>query len=72
MGTTISIIILVLCIYSASVLVLYQHINKSATVQTINNNYIPTFSNFLVKVKKFKVNYAVLFWHYGNEFEHCQ
>ena len=69
--------ILVLHIYTASILLLYQHINWSATIYlfkliTTTTDQLLVIS--LVKVKKSKVNYTVytvLFWHYGNQFEHC-
>ena len=67
MGTSISIIILVLHIYSESILLLYQHINWSATIYlfkliTTTTDQLLVIS--LMKVKKSKVNYTVLFWHY--------
>ena len=72
MGTN---IVLILHIYSASILFLYQLVNWSVTIYllklittTIDQLLVISF----VKVKKSKVNYTVLFWNYGNEFEHCQ
>ena len=64
MGTRISITILALYIYPASILLLYQHINLSATIYlfkliTIITHQLLVVS--LVKVKKSKVNYTVLF-----------
>ena len=70
MGTSISIIILVLHIYSESILLLYQHINWSATIYLFK--LITTTTDQLLVISLVKVNYTVLFWHYGNEFEHCQ
>ena len=74
MGTSISVIILVLHIYSASILLSYQDINCSTTIYlfkliTTTTDQLLVIS--LVKVKKSKVNYTALFWHYGNQFEHC-
>ena len=72
MGTSTSIIILLLPIYSAFNCF---HINWSDTIYlfklitTITDQLFATCS---VKVKKSNVNYTVLFWHYGNEFVHCQ
>ena len=70
MGPAISVIILVLHIYSASILLLYQHINWSATIYLFKPITITT--DQLLVISLVKVNYTVLFWHYGNEFEHCQ
>ena len=70
MGLVISIIILVLHIYSAPILLLYQHINWSATIYLFK--LITTTTDQLLVISLVKVNYTVLFWHYGNEFEHCQ
>ena len=64
MGTIISIIILVLHIYSASILFLYQHINWSAITYLLKPITTATDQPlviFLVKVKEAKVNYTVLF-----------
>ena len=75
MGTNISIIILVSHIYSASILLLYQHINWSATIcllKIITATTDKLLVILLVKVKKSKGNYTVSFWHYGIEIEHCQ
>ena len=63
MGTSISIIILVLYISPASILLLYQHMNESPTVYLLN--LITTITDqllviSLVKLKKPKVNYTVL------------
>ena len=69
MGPAISVIILVLHIYSASILLLYQHINWSGTIYLFK--LIATTDQLLV-ISLVKVNFTVLFWHYGNEFEHCQ
>ena len=71
-GTSISIIILwvVLHIYSESILLLYQHINWSATIYLFKLITITT--DQLLVISLVKVNYTVLFWRYGNEFEHCQ
>ena len=62
MGTSISITILVLYIYPASILFLYQHINYSATIYlfeliTTMTDQLSVIS--LVKVKKSKVNDTV-------------
>ena len=64
MGTSISIIILVLYTYPASILLLYQHINQSATIYLIKIITTITDQLFvisLVKVKKPKVNYTLSF-----------
>ena len=64
MGTRISITVLALYIYPVSALLLYQHINLSATIylfkliRTITDQLLVVS---LVKVKKSKVNYTVLF-----------
>ena len=75
MSTSISISILVLHICSASIMFLYQHINWCATIYLFKH-IIATTDQLLaiswVKVEKSKVNYTVLLWGYGNEFEHCQ
>ena len=75
MGTSISIIILVLHIYSASILLLYQYINWSTTIYLFKLIVATTDQLLvisLVKVKKSKVNYTVLFLTYDNEVEHSQ
>ena len=75
MGISISIIMLVSHIYSASMLFLYQYINWSGTFylfKPIRTTTDQILAISLVKVKKSKGNYTELFWHYDNEFEHCQ
>ena len=66
MGT----IIVVLHIYSESILPLYQHINWSATIYQFK--LIATTTDQHLVISLVKVNYTIFFWHYGNEFEHCQ
>ena len=64
MGTSISIIILVLYIYSAPILLLYQNINRSATIylfKLITTTTDQLLVKSLVKVKKSKVNYTASF-----------
>ena len=60
--------ILVLHIYTASILLLYQHVNSSAPISLFK--LITTTTDQLISLVK--VNYTVLFWHNGNESEHCQ
>ena len=63
MGDSISIIILALYIYSACILLLYQCINWSASIYLLKLLTTTTDQLLisLVKVKKSKVNYTVLF-----------
>ena len=64
MGTSISVIILVSHIYSASILLLYQHINLSATIcllKLITATTDQLLVILLVKVKKSEGNYTVSF-----------
>ena len=59
MGTSISIMILVLHIYSESILPLYQHINLSVSIYLFK--LLPTSTDQLLVIYLVKVNYTVLF-----------
>ena len=74
-GTSISIIILVLYIYPTCILLLYQHINYSAPVYLFKRIIIITEQLLVIslaKVNKSKVNCTVLFGHYDNKFQDSQ
>ena len=68
MGTSVSIIILVLYISTQHLYCFYVNILINLPLFSSSNSSQKFLVISLVKVKKSKENYTVLFWHYNNKF----